>query len=130
MPSESEQTPSTLRRSPRKVQRTYSETLDSAEDQYGDGERAHRTAWAAVKNIAEKRGDHWELKGSTGPSDPRSKKSTAQKRAGRGETYGGVDVEGNTRAQLVDRAKRAGITGYSRMNKAELARNLSRNEHD
>jgi hypothetical protein len=47
-----------------------------------------------------------------------------------GETYGGVDVEGNTRAELVERAKQAGIRGYSRMNKAELGRQLQRKEHD
>lgn len=120
--------PGTLERSPAKVQRTYEKTLASAEAGYGDEARAHRTAWGSVKNVAEKRGDHWELKESTGPSDPRSTKSTEQKRAGEGETFGGVDVLGNTRDQLVERAKKAGIRGYSRMTKAELGRQLSRHE--
>ena len=69
MPLRKEDLPSTLQRSPRKVQRAYAETLDSAEDTYdGDEERAHRAAWASVKHIAEKQGDHWELKDDYGPS--------------------------------------------------------------
>ena len=32
-------------------------SLESAEETYGDGERAHRTAWSSVKQIAEKQGD-------------------------------------------------------------------------
>jgi cation transport regulator ChaB len=128
MPSKKEDLPGTLERSPAKVQRTYEETLDSAHDQYGDEERAHRTAWGSVKHIAEKKGDHWELKDEAGPSDPRSKKPPAAKRRGEGETYGGIDVEGNTKADLVERAKKAGITGYSSMNKSELASALAKKE--
>jgi cation transport regulator ChaB len=128
MPSKKEDLPSTLERSPAKVKRTYEKALDSAHDEYGDEQRAHRTAWGAVKNIAEKKGDHWEQKGSSGPSDSRSKKSQADKRKGKGETHGGVDVEGNSKADLVDRAKKAGISGYSKMNKKELADQLSRKE--
>jgi cation transport regulator ChaB len=129
MPSRKEELPGTLKRSPKKVQDAYAETLESAHEQYeGDEERAHRTAWGSVKNLAEKRGDHWELKDETGPSDPRSTKPQAAKRRGEGETFGGVDVVGNSRQQLVDRAKRAGITGYSRMTKVELARALARHE--
>lgn len=128
MPSKDEDLPSTLEKSPKKVQRTYEETLDSAHDQYDDEQRAHRTAWAAVKNVAEKKGDHWELKDETGPSDPRSKQSSQDKRDGKGETYGGVDVEGNTRDELVERAKTAGITGYSDMTKHELGKALQREE--
>lgn len=120
--------PGTLKRSPAKVQRTYEKTLDSAEAGYGDEERAHRTAWGAVKNVAEKRGDHWELKDATGPSDPRSQMPADKKRAGEGETFGGVDVVGNSRQELLERAKKAGIRGYSRMTKAELGRQLSRHE--
>lgn len=128
MPKKNEELPGTLRRSPKKVRDTYEQTLDSAHEQYDDEERAHRTAWAAVKNVAEKKGDHWETKDETGPSDPRSKQSSAGKRQGRGETYGGVDIEGNTRDELVARARKAGVTGYSRMTKAELGRALQRKE--
>lgn len=128
MPTDEPQLPGTLKRSPQKVQRTYEQTLDSAEEQYGDEARAHRTAWGSVKNIAEKRGDHWELKDEPGPSDPRSMQPSDRKRAGEGETFGGVDVVGNTRGQLVERAKKAGIRGYSRMTKVELGRQLARHE--
>jgi cation transport regulator ChaB len=128
MPAKKEDLPGTLERSPAKVQRTYEKTLDSAENEYGDESRAHRTAWGAVKNVAEKKGDHWELKDQTGPSDSRSKQSHQAKRAGKGSTHGGVDVEGNSKAELVARAKKAGITGYSRMTKDEIADQLARKE--
>ncbi|HEX2105699.1 MAG TPA: ChaB family protein [Solirubrobacteraceae bacterium] len=72
MPVEKEELPDTLKRSPKKVRRTYEEALDSAHEQYDSEERAHRTAWSAVKHIAEKRGDHWELKDEPGPSDPQA----------------------------------------------------------
>ena len=128
MPSKKEELPGTLERSPKKEQHTYEKTLDSAHEEYGDEERAHRTAWAAVKNLAEKKGDHWELKDRTGPSDPRSKKSQQEKREGKGETFGGIDVEGNTREELMERAKKVGVKGYSHMRKAELAKALQRKE--
>lgn len=128
MPSAEEELPSTLQRSPAKVQHTYEHTLDSATETYHDEQAAHRVAWSAVKHVAEKQGDHWELKDHPGPSDPRSQQSHKDKLAGKGETYGGVDAVGNTRAQLVERAKKAGVTGYSKMNKGELAKALSRQE--
>ncbi|SDP45853.1 ChaB protein [Nakamurella panacisegetis] len=131
MPTEEPEIPGTVERSAPKVRRTYVETLSNAEQQYaGDEERAHRTAWSSVKHVAEKVGDHWQLKDRKGPSDERSKKPTAAKRRGEGATFGGIDVEGNTRAQLLERAKRAGIKGISRMTKAELGRQLQRHEHD
>jgi cation transport regulator ChaB len=128
MPSKKEDLPSTLERSPAKVRRTYEKTLDSAHEEYGDEQRAHRTAWGSVKNVAEKKGDHWEPKQSTGPSDERSKKPAAAKRRGEGSTHGGVDVEGNSKAELQERAEKAGIKGYSSMNKSELADALARKE--
>src|SRR5258705_8683210 len=69
MPIRTEGVPGTIRRSPEKVRRTYRETLDSAHEQYRSEERAHRAAWASVKHVAEKVGDHWELKDVQGPSD-------------------------------------------------------------
>lgn len=125
---EPEELPSTLERSPKNVRDTYSETLASAHEQYESEQRAHRTAWGSVKNLAEKTGDHWELKEHTGPSDSRSMLPSEQKRQNKGVTFGGVDVVGNSRAELVRRAKDAGVTGYSRMTKAELGRQLSRKE--
>ncbi len=127
MPATKEELPDTIKRSPKKVRDTYQKTLDNAHDQYrGDEERAHRTAWGAVKNLAEKKGDHWEPKDGTGPSDPRSKKSQREKRQDKGETFQGIDVEGNTKEELAKRAQRAGISGTSDMDKKEIARELAK----
>jgi cation transport regulator ChaB len=120
--------PDTLRRSPAKAQRTFAKVHDAAAEQYGEGERAHRTAYAALKHTYERVGDHWEPKDEPGPSDPRSRGTTAQKRRGVGETYGGVDAEGNTKRELYERARRLGIEGRSRMSKAELARAIARRQ--
>ena len=59
---EEDRLPSTLERSDQKAKDTYAETLASAEESYGDGARAHQTAWSAVKHTHEKVGDHWEPK--------------------------------------------------------------------
>jgi len=42
--------PSTLRRSPKKAQRTFAKAHDSAAGEYGDEKRANQVAWAAVKH--------------------------------------------------------------------------------
>jgi cation transport regulator ChaB len=119
--------PSTVRKSSAKAQRTFAKSHDRAAEQYGEGERAHRTAYAALKQTHERKGDRWVAKDESGPSDPRSKqRSTEAKRRGRGETYGGVDAEGNTKEELYARAKRLGIEGRSRMSKRELARAIAR----
>ena len=117
--------PATLKRSGRKAQRTFAKTHDAAVEQYGEGERAHRTAMASLKHTHEKRGGRWVPKRQPGPSDPRSKKTTAQKRRGEGETFGGVDVEQNTKEELYERARRLGVEGRSRMSKTELARAIA-----
>jgi cation transport regulator ChaB len=120
--------PDTLKRSPAKAQRQFAKTHDSAVEQYGEGERAHRTAYASLKHNFEKVGDHWEPKDEPGPSDSRSKKSTKEKQQGKGETFGGVDVEGNTKQELYERAKSLGIEGRSKMSKRELAKAIARKQ--
>ncbi len=115
--------PSTLKRSGAKAQRTFAKAHDSAAEQYGEGERAHRVAFAALKHTHEKTGDHWEPKDENGPSDPRSASPRARQNAG--ETYGGVDAN-KPKAELYADATRAGIRGRSRMNKRELAMALDR----
>ena len=128
MPTKKEDLPSTIKRSPKKVQDTYAKTLDSAHEQYDSEERAHRTAWAAVKHVAEKQGDHWELKDEPGPSDPQSKQSGRQARDHPKATYGGVDVEGNTKDELYERAKKLDIEGRSNMTKEELAAAIAKRQ--
>jgi len=120
--------PDTLKRSGRKAQRTFAKTHDAAAEQYGEGERALRTAMASLKQTHEKRGGRWVPKDRPGPSDPRSKKTTAQKRRGEGETFGGVDVEQNTKHELYERARRLNVEGRSKMSKRELARAIGRKQ--
>jgi cation transport regulator ChaB len=107
--------PSTIKRSPQKAQDTYTETLDSAVDQYGDGERAHRTALASLKHSFEKVGDHWEPKDQRGPSDDQAAGGADTDRP----TAGGVDANASKK-HLLEVAKRLDVTGRSRMTKAEL----------
>jgi len=120
--------PDTLKRSGAKAQRTFAKAHDAAVEQYGEGERAHRAAMAALKHTHEKRGDRWLPKDKSGPSDPRSKKTTAQKRRGVGEAFGGVDVEQNSKQELYDRARRLGVEGRSKMSKHDLARAIARKQ--
>lgn len=108
--------PSTLKRSPKKAQETYAKAHDSAVDTYGEGERAHRTAFSAVKHSYEKVGDHWEPKDHKGPSDAQAARS---RRAKPGRTAGGVDANAS-KAHLMELAKRLDIAGRSRMTKADL----------
>lgn len=113
-----EELPGTLRRSPRKAQRTFAKAHDSAAEQYGDEERANRVAYSAVKHQFQKVGDHWEPKGHKGPSDERAANPRA--RENRGRTAGGVDVIGSSRQELMGRAAKLGIRGRSKMTKQEL----------
>ena len=123
-----ERLPDTLKRSPAKAQRTWAKAHDSAVREHGEGERAHRIAFSALKHSFEKQGDHWVAKAEKGPSDPQAAKSGKAARAGKGETFGGVDYEGSTRAELYERAKRLDVAGRSTMSKAELARAIARKQ--
>jgi cation transport regulator ChaB len=118
--------PGTLQRSPKKAQRTYAKTLESAEEQYGEGERASRTAYSSLKHSHEKVGDHWEPKDEKGPSDERAKNSRARENKGR--TAGGVDVEGHSKAELYQRAAKLGVKGRSKMSKMELGQAIARKQ--
>jgi cation transport regulator ChaB len=116
--------PSTLERSPKKAQDTYEKTLESAEKTYdGDEERAHRAAWASVKHSFEKVGDHWEPKDERGPSDPRAAQHGPDSDA---PSYGGVDVEGKTKDQLLDEARELGAHVTTHMTKAEVAAEIGK----
>lgn len=125
-----EDIPGTLKRSSKKAQNTYAETLESAHATYpGDEERAHRTAFAAVKHSFEKVGDRWEPKDHKGPSDPgaaRSKPGSAGRR--NAKTYGGVDVVGHTKDELYERARKLDVPGRSSMTKTELAEAIARKQ--
>jgi cation transport regulator ChaB len=109
--------PSTLQRSDVHAQQTFAKAHDSAADQYGDAERAHRVAFSALKHTHEKVGDHWEPKegGKKGPSDKQAEGGVNTSR----ETAGGVDANASKK-HLQDIAKRLDVPGRSRMTKGEL----------
>jgi hypothetical protein len=114
MPARKEM-PDTLKRSPKKARETWAKTHDSAVETYGEGERAHRTAFSSLKHSFEKVGDHWEAKDHKGPSDPQAAKGGRDATDSGSETFGGVDVVGNTKADLYERARGLDIRGRSTM---------------
>jgi hypothetical protein len=116
--------PSTLERSSDKAQRTWIKAHDAAVDQYGEGERAHRTAYDALKHSFEKVGDHWEAKAEKGPSDRQAARSGAAARRG-GPTAGGVNANA-PKSHLLDVARRLDISGRSTMRKRELVDAIER----
>lgn len=113
--------PGTLRRSDEKAQRTFAKAHDAAAEEYGDAERAHRVAFAALKHSYEKVGDHWEAKDEKGPSDAKAAGGWGTRAA----TAGGVDANAS-KAHLYDLAKRLDVAGRSRMSKAELVEALQK----
>ncbi len=113
--------PSTLQRSDSKAQDTFAKTYDSAVEEYGDGERAARTAYASLKHTHEKVGDHWEEKEQKGPSDGRA----AEGRDSSKDTAGGVDANAS-KDHLYELATRLDISGRSKMTKDELVEALQK----
>jgi cation transport regulator ChaB len=109
--------PSTLERSPEEAQRTWVEAHDAAVEQYGEGERAHRVAYGALKHSFEKVGDHWERKegGRRGPSDPQSPRPRQQG----GRSGQGIDEQA-TKAHLYELARRLDVKGRSTMSRSQL----------
>ncbi len=124
MPARDEM-PSTLKRSPEKAQDTWSATHDAAVEQYGEGERAHRTAFASLKHSFEKVGDHWEEKEEKGPSDAQAEQRGRAARERPRPTAGGVDANAS-KAHLMELARRLDVKGRSSMNKAELVEALQK----
>ncbi|MBJ7384683.1 ChaB family protein [Mycolicibacterium sp. GCM10028919] len=108
--------PSTLKKSPEKAQRTFAKAHDAAAEEYGEGERAYRTAFSAVKHSFEKVGDHWEAKDEKGPSDQRARSGGPN---AKGETAEGVDANASKK-HLMDVARRLDVDGRSKMTKDEL----------
>jgi cation transport regulator ChaB len=54
--------PKTIQRSDQHAQEIWKKTHDSAVETYGEGARAHRVAFAALKHEYEKKGDKWVKK--------------------------------------------------------------------
>ena len=123
MPARDEM-PSTIQRSNKKAQRIWSKAHDSAVETYGEGERAHRTAFAALKHEFKKVGDHWEPKDGKGPSDPQARRSTPDSRKPR-KTAEGVDANASKK-DLYETASKLDIEGRSKMSKGELVEAIKR----
>jgi hypothetical protein len=116
---EKKRMPATLARSPEKAQDTYIHTLEAAEEVHGDGEAAHRIAFASLKHSFEKIGDHWEAKDTPGPSDAQDAKRGVEAIHSDTPTAGGVNANAK-KVHLLDVAKRLDVNGRSRMTKAQL----------
>jgi cation transport regulator ChaB len=108
--------PSTLQKSSAKAQRTFAKVHDSAAEQYGEGERAHRVAYDALKHSFERVGDHWEAKAEKGPSDSRARSGGPNPT---GQSAEGVDANASKK-HLTEVARRLDISGRSTMSKDEL----------
>jgi cation transport regulator ChaB len=87
MPARKEM-PSTIERSDKRAQEIWSKAHDNAVETYGEGQSAHRVAYAALKHMYKKSGGRWVKKDRPGPSDPQAargphtrKKSTDPDRA-------------------------------------------------
>jgi cation transport regulator ChaB len=117
-----EEVPEPVRRSPKKAQDTWVKAHDSAVETYGEGERAHRTAYAALKHSFEKVGDRWQPKRAKGPSDKQAERSHRERPT---KTAGGVDANAS-KAHLMEVAKQLEVTGRSRMSKDELVDAIQR----
>jgi hypothetical protein len=93
--------------------------LEAAEETHGDGEAAHRIAFASLKHSFEKVGDHWEPKDKKGPSDRQDAKRGRAALQSKTKTAGGVDAFAS-KAHLLAVARRLEVRGRSKMTKAEL----------
>ncbi|TDC40692.1 cation transport regulator ChaB [Micromonospora sp. 15K316] len=120
-----DEVPSTIARSDDKAVRTYKKTLESAEETYGDGERAHRTAYASLKHTHEKVGDHWEPKERAGPSDPQAELGTPASRDRARPTAQGVDANASV-DHLEDVARRVGVEDPEQLEKEELVQAIEK----
>jgi hypothetical protein len=117
--------PSTILRSDKKAQDTWAKAHDSAVESYGEGERAHRTAFSALKHTHEKVGDHWEPKEEYGPSDDQAARGNRDSDL---PSAGGVDANASKK-HLQDVARRLDVKGRSKMDKDELVDAIRKANH-
>jgi cation transport regulator ChaB len=108
--------PSTLQNSGKKAQRTFAKAHDAAAEEYGEGERAHRVAYSALKHKFEKVGDRWEKKDKKGTTDERARRGGPNTE---GQSDEGVNAN-STKKRLTEVARKLDIPRRSTMNKDEL----------
>jgi cation transport regulator ChaB len=123
--------PGTIKRSDKHAQSIWKKTHDSAVETYGEGERAHRTAFSSLEHSYKKVDDHWEKKAQKGPSDPQAARSTSSRKKSYEDerpTAGGAEVPLSQwpREALYERAKQLDVKGRSSMNKDQLLKAVRR----
>lgn len=91
---------------------------------YGEGRRAHQTAYAALKHSFEKVGDHWEPKAEKGSSDAQAKRGAGQRLT---VTAGGVDAEAS-KQHLYELAKRLDVPGRCPSDQAGAGRRAAKGQ--
>ena len=74
-----------------------------------------------------------QLPGTLKRSGPKAQRTFAKAHdaaveRGEGATFGGADVEQNTKQELYERARRLGVEGRSKMSKRDLARVIARKQ--
>ncbi len=106
--------PSTIARSEPHARHIWKKAYDSAVKTYGEGQRAHRVAFAALKHEYEKRGDRWVSKGWKGPSDPHAARGYREGR--------GIPTAGGKVARTVPEARRKARQARQEYAKAYRAR--------
>ncbi|ONH25849.1 cation transport regulator ChaB [Pseudofrankia asymbiotica] len=117
--------PSTIERSDNKAVRTWKKAHDSAVGSYGEGQRAHRAAFAALKNTHERIGDRWRPKPSPGPSDARAEQSAPANARRPRPTAEGVNANAPL-TRLREMARELEIPGRTRMTKDELVSEIKK----
>ncbi len=102
--------PSTIERSDQHAQDIWQETHDSAVETYGEGQSAHRVAFASLKHQYQKEDDTWVKKDHNGPSDPQAARSSTSKKKStdpdRAPTAGGKVAHGDQDARKKGREAR------------------------
>jgi cation transport regulator ChaB len=130
-PTRKQDLPRTIQRSDEHAQHIYAKTHDSAVETYGEGRRAHQTAFAALKHEYRKTGDHWEKKDHKGPSDPQAARSStsSQKSTDKPKSTSGgkeVPLDDWTKDDLYNQAQNLEIAGRSKMSKDELVKAIKK----
>jgi ChaB len=126
--------PSALRNSGKKARKMFAEARDAAVKLYGEGARANRAAYNALKDRFEQVGDRWEKKGKKGSSNKRTARGGPNAKArpnakassdAKAKTGRGVDANA-TKKQLLEAARRLEIARRSTMSKSRLVSAISK----
>jgi hypothetical protein len=121
MPVDESELPGTLQRSSAKAQRTY---LQRVRERVACGPDGVRRAEARLREGRRPLGAEEEAR----PVRSAGAQGGCRARDQPKRTFGGVDVEGHTKAALYERAKKLDVADRSRMSKEELADAIARRQ--